>query len=84
MSRAVTLGLLVLVCALPQGLGSKCPTCESIVEKFKQVCWCSLLVLECLQYLACSVQGLKETEGDGFGGGNTAWEERALGEYARR
>ena len=31
-----------------------------------------------------SLQGLKDTEQSNFGGGNTAWEEKALGNYATR
>eukprot|EP00051_Salpingoeca_urceolata_P020792 m.317067 g.317067 ORF g.317067 m.317067 type:complete len:428 (+) comp19683_c0_seq8:297-1580(+) len=40
----------------------KCPSCRTIVTKFKQ--------------------GIVDTEGGGYGGGNTEWEERALGTYA--
>ena len=29
-------------------------------------------------------EGMRKTQGDGFGGGNTDWEERSLGAYATR
>lgn len=38
----------------------------------------------CKSFVAAFTRAMDKTKSDGFGGGNTDWEERSLGAYAKR
>jgi hypothetical protein len=73
------LGLLATLASMSAAKPNKCTLCSDIVGEFFNVG--ELCPTDPIPTDPSFRQGLRKTEGRGFGGGNTDWEERVLGDY---
>jgi hypothetical protein len=77
-------GLLVLFACFALSVhalseAKQCGECRRMATRFKEVSHCFAWSV-----FVSQKQGLSNTAKSGFGGGNTAWEERNLGTFATR